>query len=498
MQKQQQFDFRKYLNLLATHQRLFAAVSLGVMTVVFIVSYLLPKKYEAKSTVFIEKSVIAELAKGIAVTPSIDDKLRVLNYSMTSRTLLLKVIEELDMNLRKMSDAELEQLIKRVQENLTVKLPKEKESLFVVTYRDSNPRLARDFVNVLVRRYIEENTSSKREDTYGASQFFSEQMKTFRERLDKAEEAVNEFKRKNSAMVSTDPGLLQREINDAQLKLDDLRIRRSQLEAQLASLRKVSPTAARISALQKQLDELRAQFTENYPEIQRLKSEIEGLKGGAGGRHGLPEQMEEEKILSEIRAIRQSEENLSSIIASNRALMRGVPAARARLEDLERERNAQKVLYEQMLAKQGQSEVSKQLEVQDKSANFRIVDPAVMPIRPVSPDRLRIMLMGILGGIGAACGVLLLIDQFDRSIKSLSEAKQLKIPILAAIPRIVDPAELAAERKRTIRTVAVSGVYFLVLLSFLGMEAAGVTLVDRAVNRLAPQALIDMIRDRVR
>ncbi|MEI8354880.1 MAG: Wzz/FepE/Etk N-terminal domain-containing protein, partial [Deltaproteobacteria bacterium] len=63
---QNEFDYRKYLNLLLRYKRLFAIAALTIMTGAIVICYLLPKKYEAKSIVFIEKNVLNDLLRGIA------------------------------------------------------------------------------------------------------------------------------------------------------------------------------------------------------------------------------------------------------------------------------------------------------------------------------------------------------------------------------------------------------------------------------------------------
>ena len=77
-------DYSKYLALIKRNKRVCIVVALAIMTVVTAISYVLPNKYEAKSTVFIEKSVIAELVKGLAFTPSVEDKIKVLTYAMNT------------------------------------------------------------------------------------------------------------------------------------------------------------------------------------------------------------------------------------------------------------------------------------------------------------------------------------------------------------------------------------------------------------------------------
>jgi hypothetical protein len=85
--------------------------------------------------------------------------------------------------------------------------------------------------------------------------------------------------------------------------------------------------------------------------------------------------------------------------------------------------------------------------MQDKAGMFRIVDPAVLPVVPVSPDRVKIMLLGIFAGIAGAFGFVLILDNLDDSIKSLDALRGFGVPVLAVIPSIQNPADLAKRRR---------------------------------------------------
>jgi len=481
------FDYKQYIMLARRNKRLWVVSALAIMTIVTIVTYLLPNKYEARSTVFIEKSVIADLVKGLAVTPSIEDKTKALTYAMTSRTLILKVLDELDLNLKKTGGAELEALIKELQGKTQVKV-RDKEGLFIISFKDHNPKLARDYVNILVRRYIEESTSSKREDSYGATKFITEQAEIFREKLQKSEDAVNAFKQGEGSVATMDPAVVLKDINDSQQRVDDLKIRAAQLETVLSGMSKGQTMQSNLPALQKRLQELQLQYTDSYPEIIRVKDDIKALeaqlKSGHGKAAGQERSPEYEKIASELRAIRQATANLSGNIARNRGLLQRIPAARSKLEDMEREKGSQKALYEQMMARQGQSEVSKQMEVQDKSTVFRIVDAAVLPIKPISPNRVRFLFMGIVAGIAGGFGLVLLKDRLDSSIKNVDMAKQLGLPLLAVVPRIEEPLKLAEQSRRDLRLYALSGMYFMLILAVLILELLDITIISRVIGRL--------------
>ena len=491
----QESEYKKYLQLVIRRKELFVVVALVVMTIVFLVSYLLPRKYESSSTVFIEKNVISELVKGITVSPSMEDTINVLTYAITSRTLLNKVVENLDMSLGKEVN---DDLVKQLQGNISVKV-KEKNNLFTISFVHSDPRISRDFVNTLVRLYIEQSSSSKRGESYDATQFLSEQIDTFNEKLEKAEAEVNAYKRNKGGVIAIDEGKLFEEINIAQQKLYDLQLRRRQLEGMRQVTRKSNdPLQAKLVVLQKRLDDLRVQYTDSYPEVVGVKADIETVKDQMEARKGGESQpldpQELAKIESEIDAIRVTEEGLKRHVSTNRNVLQSIPEARAGLEKLEVERENQKKIYDQLYARHGQSEVSKQMEVQDKSTTFRIIDPAILPLKPASPNRLMIMMMGIVGGLAGSFGVLVLLDQMDPSVKDVDFVKSLGAPVLAVVPRMQDPQLLMKQQRKSLRLFIVSGLYFTLMLVFPAMELLGLPYMDEALDHLNPSSISQSVK----
>jgi uncharacterized protein involved in exopolysaccharide biosynthesis len=138
--------------------------------------------------------------------------------------------------------------------------------------------------------------------------------------------------------------------------------------------------------LQKRLDSLLVQYTENHPEVQKVQSEIEALK---------------------------TKYNISPKKLAHASNVNN------RLTVIERERESTKKIYDDLTAAYGKSQVSVQAEMQDKAGTFKIVDPAVLPIKPVSPNRILIILLGIVGGIAGAAALIVLLDAFDDSVKNV-------------------------------------------------------------------------------
>lgn len=479
MKPTEEFDYRKYLGLIMKKRHQFVVVALAITTAIMVYSYFLPEKYEARSAVFIEKSVIGDLVRGIAVTPSMEDKIRVLTYAMKSRSLLMKVFDDLGMNVAKMNSAQVERMVKSFQERTDVKL-KDREGLFIISFTDENPRLARDYVNALVRRYIEDNVAAKREESYGATKFLGEQIAAVKDKLEKAEARVNAYKRDNGILITSSQDTVLNEISDAEHKLEDLTIRRSQLEGMRNMAMQSDPQQAKLAALQKRLRDLTVVYTDNYPEVIDVRNSIAAIKAQMkttpAGELVPANPQELEKIKMELKAVREMEQGERRFIGSKRTLLARIPAAKTSLDELEREMNTQKSLYEQLMTRYSQSEVSKQIEVQDKATTFRIVDPAIMPVKPVWPNRVKFILLAIAAGVLGSFGILALGDYLDTSIRGLDAMKSIGVPILAVVPRIEDPEEQRRSVKRDRWFFTAAGAYFCLILAVLTMEVMRDTL----------------------
>jgi polysaccharide chain length determinant protein (PEP-CTERM system associated) len=370
--------------------------------------------------------------------------------------------------------------------------------LFTVSIVDRDPRFAQGFTNRLIGRYLEENLSAKREETYGANRFLDEQLVHFKSKLDEAEDAIIAFRKNQGIYLSLDERSqledikqYQREIENIALNLDTLLARKERLTEQLKA---VDPTVAifgesqqedRIAGLEKRLAQLLLSYTENYPEVVRLKVEIEGIKrmaaaGPGAGRESLMTsanpvhqevQQKSLEVEAEISALQARQKRLRSLIATREGELQNIPENRKQLAVLEQERDSYRKLYEELLARMGQSEVSKQMEIGDKTTNFRVVDPAVLPILPVSPNMLNMLLLAIAGGLGAGLGAAMLRENLDHSIKNLEHLQQLKVEVLAVIPRIDEPQTVARRRRLDLLAYGFASVYMFGVVCLLAYEA---------------------------
>ncbi len=144
---------KHYWPIILRRRRLFIAVSLVVISIVVWGSLIVPEKYEAKSTVFIEQSAIKKLIEGARIRSREGDSLRGLKYTMLSRNVLLKVIQEMDLDAMAGDETEIESMIERLAADTDV-TASTKEDIFTVSYKGKDPAMVQEYVNTLVEKYI--------------------------------------------------------------------------------------------------------------------------------------------------------------------------------------------------------------------------------------------------------------------------------------------------------------------------------------------------------
>ncbi|MDH4099360.1 MAG: chain length-determining protein [Nitrospirota bacterium] len=522
-------EFQKYLKMIIKRRRLFIVLSLCIMTVIVWGSYLLPKKYEASSTIFVESNVIKELVKGIAITPEMGDRVKIVGYTLMSRGLVAETLKALDIDAQKKTTADFEKAITDFQSRTNIEL-KLKENIFMVSLQDENPRIARDYINTLVSKYVEMNVAAKKEEAFGASTFLDEQVAQAKANLDRVEQEIIEYRKLKGVYIAKDETSILGEIRTYNGQIEQIRMRRNELAALKASLGKQlkgeepmipvftsgrtgsvegrGPMTAKdrqIAQLEERLKQLLVRFTDNYPEVVKLKTEIEVLKrqkksatdsgdtDDASSEESLStvnptyQQLKDKYLAaeSELSALDANQSHLAGLIRQREADLRSLPTEKKRLIELENDRNAQKTVYDQLKIRLEQSQISKQMEVSDKSTTFRIVDPAVLSQKPVSPNRIMLILMGIVVGLGGGFGIIFLMDFFRSSFKDVQSVKDLGLPVLAVIPRMVDQVVLLQEAKKDKVLYAAAAGCFLVLVCVpLVLELLGVTIIDSVFNRL--------------
>ena len=413
------------------------AVGLAVLSLCTWGALVWPKTYEASSTVFVERGFrMGTLVKETGVNESMDDRLRVLKSALTSRNIVDRVVKKLDLDTRTKGGAQYEGLVDGIINKLDVKISTSKEKwnpdLFEISYRGGDPKTVRDLVNTLVSEYIEENSGFKRNEASGTYEFIQGQLAEYKKKLEDSDIAVREFLEKNpgadtanDASLTAQADMLDTARADAEVRLTEARNRRENLQKQLAEEKKTGALRggpqARLDELNKQLLVLTAKYTDDYPEVKKVKGEIEEVNKQIATGAFAKTQPQGEDAIAMNPAYSQLRQQLSSAegeeaayrakvqeLARQQGRTRGklgrIPKGQEEWSRLQRDRLAYQRIYDDLVQKLGSAGVSRDLENANKGGSFRVVDPAVLPYLPVWPNTVLMIMLGIALGIASGVG----------------------------------------------------------------------------------------------
>jgi hypothetical protein len=179
----------------------------------------------------------------------------------------------------------------------------------------------------------------------------------------------------------------------------------------------------------------------------------------------------------EIRATQATTNMLRARIASYQARIDNTPVRAIDLAKISRTYEIVLKKYQDLLAKSFDSQLSQNMEQQQKGEHFRLVDPAYLPETPVRPNRFVIVLLGLLAGLGAGAGLAILQENMDTSFKAREDLDgYITAPVLATLPEVTTRGSVLEQRRtRQILALASVGVLTvgLILIHLFSSSLAG-------------------------
>jgi uncharacterized protein involved in exopolysaccharide biosynthesis len=263
---------------------------------------------------------------------------------------------------------------------------------------------------------------------------------------------------------------------NVQLRLNGERLLRA-LDQRAALLADLPPDAAvslsdAESASTRRLNQLRRDlaqwegFPERYPDIKRIKEEIAALESqssparpAASGAEPRPGTRTLEGLNAEIDRLKLEDESLRKLIATAEQRLEEVPYRENELALIMRDRQSAKELYDSLLKRYEDAQLAQSMETANQGERFRILEPAVAPMGPNAPNRVRLLVMGLLLAALLASIVVLIREQLDTSFHSVDDVRQFtNVPILASIPSIEMPASKRLPRALGITACVIGGL----------------------------------------
>jgi uncharacterized protein involved in exopolysaccharide biosynthesis len=227
---------------------------------------------------------------------------------------------------------------------------------------------------------------------------------------------------------------------------------------------------------------MQSRYSDRYPDVVALKDQIAALEQrvaaeaaatappSAARRPGpelrpapqnpyvvsLMQQLDQANV--EAKATAEEIGALNRQIAVYQRRIENTPRREQELALIARDHESTRELFRSLLGKREEAAIAADLEHRQKGEHFRIIEPAGMPERPAGPNRMRLLLLGLVLAVGASVAAVVLAEQVDTSYRTVDEVRaSVPVPVLSTIPRITTEQDRARQlRQRRLATAAVA------------------------------------------
>ena len=500
MASKEKVNLREYLEILYKMRIHFLTVFFVISAIVTIASYFMQKAYISKTLILIERqNVLKDIVNQGSFNDEVRSRIQTFKEMIVSTSNLIDIIKKLDLDVNFKGLGSLEKLINKMRGNINVTV--KGINLFEISYEDENPNISMSVTRALADNFIESSLRESRSETYSAFDFINNQLEQYKNNLEKSEVILRAFKEKHLDEL---PGEVNANLSklsnyetalaDAKLALNIAMLKRNKLMEQLEKEKPFvdvfGDEETRLNFLQNQLKGLLFNYTDKYPEVVRIKKEIEKIKKHMDSKDNkeTSEQVLNPETAMPNPSYQKLKEDLGAIEIEIMALQsrlkefqqkaeeylekaQSVPQQEEELTRITRDYSVNEQIYQMLLKRLQEARITKELQADERNEKFRIVDPARVPTNPVKPNRARIILLGLLLGVAGGIGIIILREYFDHSIRDLNDAKEFfQIPIIGTIPTMLSENGIKREKKINLIGGIVGIIYLLSIFALTIIE----------------------------
>ena len=477
-----------YLKLFICKRWIVIIPYIAVMALGIYWSLITPQIYEAKTLILVEPQRVPGAFVRNIVSADINSRIATISQQIMSRSNLEKIIEKYNLfSAPEQTHMYMEDKLANLRDRISIRVQRTRSGgdAFSISYRDSDPRLTMEVANTLSSFFIDTNVQIREKQASGTSSFLDSELNIMRSKLEGMDSQFKDFRKQYMGELPEQMNANLRILESLQLQLSEkkerLRDEKSRLmiiNNEIDQIRKDEAQERRANAqaaaslsvpnqaqtdqptlqqMQEELAALRSSYTDKHPDVIRLSNKIKEIEKSKSKQTSspdsndnqiLPSALEETpstKLLenklrqrmaanTEILNLKQDILDINNEVSIYKGRIERTPRREEELRALKRDYENVQSAYNSLLSRKMEADIAVNLEKNKKGEQFRVLDLAKIPEKPISPNLKKIFLMALILGLGSGGGLVLFLDFWDSSVRRLEDLSKLEIPVLATIP----------------------------------------------------------------
>jgi len=314
-------------------------------------------------------------------------------------------------------------------------------NIIQLTFTDTVPLRAKEILDTISKKYVEENLKYKDEGASKRLEFIDMQIKSINKELIASSKKIQLYKASNTFLnLNNKAAKTSTELSTRKNKLYDIKSEIDVMENILENLNKhkdlqtINIDSVRhsynssiyniINQIQNILKEragMGVEFTKIHPKFIKTTKQLNLLKKSL-----------KRSIVGNLRTLKKQKTIIEDFIKKQTSKMKELPIQEQNLDQLKRKFLFNEKIYSFLLNKRAETSIIEASKV----SNIRIIEEGSIPSSPIKPKRFFIILVGFLLGLGLGLGLAFLREFLDNTIKRIEDIEKLTdIPIYAVLPQ---------------------------------------------------------------
>lgn len=350
-----------------------------------------------------------------------------------------------------------ETALKSLRQTLKVTRPDRDADLIRITYETTDSVLVHQVPNTMAALFIDQRQEVRKTEARSTVRFLNEQIALVSDQLRSSEQQLRTFREAHNIVN------LEREAEFNVERYSELRAERDRIQAEREALAQMLAEARRAEAERDDplapsayrdliaFPTLFANFS--VSELFRSMADVENQRAKllnqrttedpdvlvlTGRIHELERQLRNIAV-SYLDGLGEQVKSFNDRLSVYQGDLRQVPAKEIEYLRMYRGAEVLEEIYTLLQTRLKQSEIAAAVE----DPSVRVVEPAVVPVDPIRPDKPLSVVLALLLGLGLGAGAAFLRENLDSSIHTREDLQEIApaLPVLGLIPRIREAAD---------------------------------------------------------
>jgi len=487
-----------YLGALRRRYVYLATILPAVVFIAVFAAFAIPPQYQSTATIMLELSSVPKDIIETTVISYADQQIEIVQGRVMTVDSLLRIVKDIDPYPQR-KDWTANEKAQRILDTTSLERvdpvtlkPTTESNAFSLHYNNPDPKIAAAIDSRLAQLFLTYNQLMRTEAAGEAAGFLQKQSEGIAQQMREVDVRIAEVKHKYGEAM---PELLLRnqgQVEDLQRQLDALQqqiLTAQEKESVLAlQLSQMSPNLITesgdltdVATVRAKLTEAEQRYTPDHPEVKRLKHALEMLMAQTSSSHQGKQTANNPQYLLTEAQLKSARDELNNLQAQSnatraklelrRGLVQETPAAEKEVAEVMRRKEVLENEYQRVQDRLQNANLAETFESKQGGERFAMVRAPSVPSSPAYPNRVGLIMLGLLLGAALAGIAVAVAEVADTNVRT---ARDLSLPegvtVLASIPFIKNKRD---RRRRAIMLTSVVAAYSAALFVIFAVIVSG-------------------------